>query len=288
MEIRTKEYAELWEKELKNEVLNLSSKPTLVIIMAKDYHNPSAIYVNNKINTAKRIGIEVKLIEINGWQHKTKNDLLIDISEIIDIYDHCSIICQLPFPKLSESEIANLIPVEFDVDGFTTYQKGLLAAGDKNALVSCTALGVMKMLKYMYNNLEGKSIAIINRSNLIGKPLLQLALQNDMTPTIIHSKTHYEEKSLALSCSTIVVTGCGKRKIFNENHFNPDYVQTIIDCSMDKVEGIKGVGDCDKERIISKHPSIDIASGYGHTGIMTVLGLCENVIKAHKNFIMEN
>lgn len=285
MEINTKEYANLWKKELKESIIELNSKPTLVIIIAEDFYKPSSIYVANKRRLATELGIETKLIKIQGWENKTKDDLLTEIREIIDSHEGCSIICQLPFPQLTENEIAELIPVKFDVDGFTNYQKGLLVSGSKKALVPCTALGVIKLLKYIHGDLTGKSIAIVSRSNLIGKPLIQLALQNNMTPTIVHTKTYEEEMLNTLQSKSIIVTGCGQRKIFNCGQFHFGYVQTIIDCSMDKVDGIAGVGDCDKEDILENLPHINIASGYGHTGIMTVLGLCDNVIKAHKLFL---
>lgn len=282
MEIKTKEYAELWKNELKHEVNKLKIKPTLIIIIAKDYYEPSSIYVFNKTRIATEIGISVKTVEITDWENKAQEELKGDIQTIIETHTNCSVICQLPFPKLSEETIAELIPVEFDVDGFTMYQKGLLVSGSEKALIPCTALGVMKLLKYVHGDLTGKSIAIVNRSNLIGKPLIQLALQNNMTPKFIHSKTDEDEKFDSIQNSSIVVTGCGKRKLFDHKNFNMGNVETIIDCSMDKVTDVPGVGDCDKEKILNFLPHINIASGYGHTGTMTVLGLCENVIKAHK------
>lgn len=283
MEIKTREYAELWKKELKDEINNFDTKPTLVIIIAKDYYQPSSVYVNNKIKIAAELGINVKLVEIEDWEEKDKNLLLFELKVIINSYEGCSIICQLPFPQLSEEDIAEILPEKFDVDGFTNYQKGLLASGSDKALVPCTALGVMKLLKYVHGDvLDGQPITIVSRSNLIGKPLLQLALQNNMTPTVIHSKTSEEDKISALQFTSIVVTGCGKRKLFNHKDFNYGQINTIIDCSMDKVSGIPGVGDCDKEKILEFLPNVNIASGYGHTGLMTVLGLCENVVKAHK------
>lgn len=285
MEIKTKEYAEIWKAELKNRINSLEIKPTLVIIIAENFYEPSSVYVFNKIKLANELGINTKLIKINDWKNKTKDDLLIEISNIINDNEGCSIICQLPFPQLTEDEIANLLPVEFDVDGFTNHQKGLLVSASKKALVPCTALGVIKLLKYVHGDLTGKSIAIVNRSNLIGKPIMQLALQNNMTPIMVHTKTDLFDKNLFINHSSIIVTGCGKRKIFDAAYFKNGHIETIIDCSMDKLEGIPGVGDCDKENILEYLPDINIASGYGHTGMMTVLGLCENVVKAHEIFI---
>jgi methylenetetrahydrofolate dehydrogenase (NADP+)/methenyltetrahydrofolate cyclohydrolase len=281
MEINTKAFAEQWKEQLRIEIKHLKSTPKLLIIMAERYYEPSKKYVSNKMKVANELGIEVALAEVK-WSGRTKEELLFTLENIISKHEGYSIIVQLPFPQLTEEDIAKLIPTNADVDGFTNEQKGLLVSGSDKALVPCTALGVIKLLEYVHGDLTGKSIAIFNRSNLIGKPLMQLALQKNMTPTVLHTKSAEYEKEKGLEETDIIVTGCGKRKMFNSCDIDGSFVETIIDCSMDRVDGIPGVGDFDKEDILNHYSNINIASGYGHTGTLTVIALCENVIKSHK------
>lgn len=283
-EINSKYYAELWKQELKEEIKGLKTTPSLTIIIGKDYYPPSKIYVNNKLKVAKELGIKTNLIEIE-WENKTKEELIREIRRcLFDCYmSGDSVIVQDPFPLISQKKISEMLESYhmLDVDGFSRTQKYLLAENSPNALIPCTALGVIKLLKYIHGeDLAGKSISIFSRSNLIGKPLLQLALNENMTPTVLHSKSHTHSKCMAFT-SDIIVTGCGKRKLFNSDDVMNSKA-CIIDCSMDKVEGIKGVGDCDKEDILEHFPKVNIASGYGNSGLFTVLALMSNVIKCHK------
>lgn len=283
-EINSKYYAELWKQELKEEIKELKSTPSLTIIIGKDYYPPSKIYVNNKLKVAKELGIKTNLIEIE-WENKTKEELTRELQNELNIcyIEGGSVIIQDPFPLISQKTISEMLEDYYmlDVDGFSQTQKYLLSENNRNALVPCTALGVIKLLKYVHGeDLTSKSISIFSRSNLIGKPLLQLALNENMTPTVLHSKSHQHSKCMAFA-SDIIVTGCGKRKLFNSDDIMNSKA-SIVDCSMDKIEGIKGVGDCDKEDVLEYFPKVDIASGYNHTGLFTVLALMNNVIKAHK------
>lgn len=284
MEINTKQFVEEWKSKLKEEVKTFKDKPKLTILIAKDYSAPSKIYVKNKLKVADEIGIETNLVEID-WECKSKDDLKAIILE------HCmrciilknSIIVQVPFPQLSESEIGELLNPYYmiDVDGFSPVQKGYLTDNNNLALPPCTAKGVIELLKHVHNDLTGKCISIFSRSKLIGLPLIQLALQEDMSLKVVHSKSNPSDNDKAMWNTDIVVTGCGRRKIFDSLDL-ACRVQTVIDCSMNKVAGINGVGDFNKENVLEERPSVDIASGFGHTGLCTVVALMENVIKSHK------
>ena len=280
MEINTKRVVEAWKEELELRCSNLEKAPILEIIVAPGYSSASTKYVSNKLALAKDLGIETVLTEVQweGLDNATiKQNLIKELKES-GKSDVNGVIVQLPFPGVTEEEISHLIPAHKDVDGFTDIQKLKLINNEKDALVPCTAKGVMKILHEVCgNDLSGKSIAIVNRSNLIGMPLFHLALHNNMTPMICHSKTQFIDAHFKIA--DIIVTGCGRRKIYSASNFafNP----TIIDCSMTLSKEHKGVGDCDKEDILSKKPGIKIASGYGHTGPMTVCALMDNVIQAY-------
>ena len=283
-EINSKYYAELWKQELKEEIKGLKTTPSLTIIIGQDYYPPSKIYVNNKLKVANELGIKTNLIEIE-WENKTREELVRELQYQLNIcyVEGSLVIIQDPFPLISQKTIGEILEDYYmlDIDGFSKPQKYLLSENSPNALIPCTALGVIKLLKYVHGeDLTGKSISIFSRSNLIGKPLLQLALNENMTPTVLHSKSHQHSKCMAFA-SDIVVTGCGQRKLFNSDDIMNSKI-CIVDCSMDKVDGVKGVGDCDKEDILERFPKVNIASGYGHSGLFTVLALMSNVIKAHK------
>lgn len=284
MEINTKQFVEEWKLRLKKDIKTFETKPKLKILIAKDYSEPSKIYVNNKLKVANEIGIECDLVEIE-WKGKTKEELKAIIFEhcMICEVDKSSIIIQVPFPLLSESEIGEILNkfYKLDVDGFSPMQRGFIASNDKLTLPPCTAKGVIELLKYVHGGLIGKNIAIFSRSKLIGLPLVQLAIQNDMSIKVIHSKSNPFDSQKAMWNSDIVVTGCGKRKIFNSLDLG-SRVKTVIDCSMDKVEGVNGVGDFNKEDVLEERPNINMASGYGHTGLVTVVALMDNVVKSHK------
>ena len=151
---------------------------------------------------------------------------------------------------------------------------GLLAIG-KAMLVACTPSGIIEMCKYYNIDLEGKNVAVINRSNLVGKPLYHLLLQNNATVTTCHSRTK-DLKKICLE-SDIIITGVGNREIFK---LTPDMVKDgaiVIDVATTRHEG-KLSGDADYSEIIEK---ASFASPVpGGVGPMTVAMLLKNTVTA--------
>lgn len=274
-EINTKEILKKWQIELEGRLDRLKRnghEPRLNIITVSS-NEDGKLYVNNKIKKAEELGIECSIFELDEY---TSQDML---NELIGCMRHPTIL-QLPIPKhLDKEEALRYLKPELDVDGLTIYQKGLLVNGDKKAMVPATAAGVVRIIEHI-TNIQGKKVVILSRSELIGKPLAQLILQKDGYPIIMHSKIPEYELNYEMMDADIVVTGCGKRAIFDSNNFDVD-CQILIDCSMYKSPVRDGVGDIDKEDIL-KHTDNLIASGYGHTGPATVMGLMENVVKHYE------
>jgi len=271
-EINTKEILKEWEEDIKHRARVLHQEPLFNIIKVGD-RDDSNLYVNNKIKKAKELGLNP--IEIALPKSITQYELnaIIGCSSVPTIL-------QLPLPSnLDEKEAISCLKPELDMDGLTNYQKGLLVDGDPMAMIPATAKGVMRIIESL-TIVGGLKVLIISRSQLIGKPLAQLILQKDGIPIVMHSRvpklTLYSEMKKA----DVIITGCGKRKIFNHKHFNKTN-QIIIDCSMKKIDGISGVGDVDKEDVLL-HTYNCIASGYGHTGPATILGLLDNVISYYE------
>lgn len=274
-EINTKEILKKWQMELEGRLDRLKRnghEPRLNIITVSS-NEDGKLYVNNKIKKAEELGIECSIFRLDEY---TNQDML---NKLIGCMRHPTIL-QLPIPKhLDKDEALRYLKPEFDVDGLTIYQKGLLVNGDKKAMIPATAAGVVRIIEHV-TNIQGKKVAILSRSELIGKPLAQLILQKDGYPIVMHSKIPEYELNYEMMDADIVVTGCGKRAIFDSNNFDVD-CQILIDCSMYRSPVRDGVGDIDKEDIL-KHTDNLIASGYGHTGPATVMGLMENVVKYYE------
>ena len=274
-EINTKEILKKWQMELEGRLDRLKRnghEPRLNIITVSS-NEDGKLYVNNKIKKAEELGIECSIFRLDEY---TNQDML---NKLIGCMSHPTIL-QLPIPKhLDKDEALRYLKPEFDVDGLTIYQKGLLVNGDKKAMIPATAAGVVRIIEHV-TNIQRKKVAILSRSELIGKPLAQLILQKDGYPIVMHSKIPEYELNYEMMDADIVVTGCGKRAIFDSNNFDVD-CQILIDCSMYRSPVRDGVGDIDKEDIL-KHTDNLIASGYGHTGPATVMGLMENVVKYYE------
>lgn len=272
-EIDSKAIINNWIDDLRVRAARLFITPRLHIIQV-GADEASNKYVKNKIETAKKIGIEANHLQLPVDVKQMELDFIIKQFSIDPL------ILQLPVPgNLNvEAAIQRLDPMS-DVDGFTTEQIGMLVKGHEYSLAPATALGIIKLLHGTVGDLTGKKVVIVNRSNLIGKPLFQLLLQENAQVTMLHSAIPMEQQKETMKSADIVITGCGKRKMYDHTFFKDG--QVLIDCSMNRIDGVPGVGDMDKEDIL-EHLNVKIASGYGHTGPATVAALMENVIKTYE------
>ena len=246
--------------------------PCLATVLIGD-DPASATYVKNKHNACEKIGIKTK-------DHKLSSETTQDeLNQIIDNLnqdkDVDGILVQLPLPKhLNEfTTVSRILPLK-DVDGLTPQNVGLLAIG-KSILKPCTPSGIMEMFYYYKINLEGKNVVLINRSNLVGKPLYHLLLQNNATVTICHSKT----KNLKEICQTadIVITGVGDRTKFTLTSDMIKKDSIVIDVAISSQDG-KLVGDADFDDVIQKASFVTPVPG--GVGPMTVAMLLKNTVTA--------
>jgi len=147
----------------------------------------SSIYVKNKRKSAKEVGIESFQYELP--ENIQEKDLLKLINELNLNSDVDGILVQLPLPKHINSDlIIDAIDVNKDVDGFNVINAGKTFIG-RDSVIPCTPLGCLLMLKSIKIELKGKNAVIIGRSNIVGKPMAQLLLNEDCAVTIVHSKT---------------------------------------------------------------------------------------------------
>jgi methylenetetrahydrofolate dehydrogenase (NADP+)/methenyltetrahydrofolate cyclohydrolase len=246
--------------------------PCLATVLVGD--NPaSATYVKNKQKACAEVGILTKDHKLPSTTSQEEMDKLVD-SLNSDESVH-GILVQLPLPKqIDEFATTSRISPLKDVDGLTPYNVGLLAM-KKAILKACTPSGIIELLDYYKIDLEGKNVVIINRSNLVGKPLYHLMLERNATVTVCHSKT----KDLQKICSQadVIVTGVGDRTRFT---LTPDMIRegsVVIDVATTRLDG-KLAGDSDFDKIIQK---ASFASPVpGGVGPMTIAMLLKNTVTA--------
>lgn len=270
-EINSREIVEKLQEKARTRVALNKVTPKLAIIQVGE-DKASCSYVKNKIKTGEKMGVEVRHFH---FREEVTEGILIDFVNKCNKMDFDGIIVQLPLPPyIDERRVLNMIDPSKDVDGLGLTQIGYLHGDDTRELTPCTALGVFCMLKET-TEIEGKDVVIINRSNLIGKPLQAILTYNNATVTLCHSRTkNLKEKVLN---ADIVVTGIGTANFFDETWFKDG--QIIIDCSMNRNDEGKLCGDVNKERVM-KAWDVQIASGIGHTGLFTTTMLMHNTISS--------
>jgi len=260
---------------LKSAVENLKSngiEPCLATILVGD--NPaSAVYVRNKHKASDSIGIKTKDHKLPS--ETTQDDLNHIIDDLNRNDEVHGILVQLPLPNHLDEfvTISRISPLK-DVDGLTPQNVGLLSIG-KSILRPCTPSGIMEMFYYYKINLEGKKVVLINRSNLIGKPLYHLLLQNNATVITCHSKT----TNLNELCQNadIIITAVGDRTKFKLTSDMIKQDAIVIDVAIFRHEG-KLVGDSDYDDIIQKASWATPVPG--GVGPMTVAMLLKNTVTA--------
>ena len=266
-------YAEEKIKELKERVEALPYVPRLMIVRVGD-DPASERYIRNKVKKCEEVGIISRVMRFS--ENITQEELEQVLHDLNESKFNDGILLQLPLPShLDERKLMNCISSEKDVDGFTDENLGKLMSG-QDGIVSCTPKGIINLLDFYDIPIAGKDVLIINRSNIVGKPLTQLFLQRDATVTIAHSKSKNIQNKL--SGYDIIVTAIGKANYFTESDFAAN--QTIIDVGINFDENGKMCGDIKKsdyEELMEWDCNITpVPNG---VGAMTVMALLENVIE---------
>ena len=276
MIIDGKKEAEILREEIKKEIISIKKKtnkvPGLSVILIGDLV-PSQIYVRNKEKNSKEVGMNSNVIKYS--KDVTEEEVLKKINELNNDKSVSGILVQLPLPdQIGKEKIINSIDPSKDVDGFHPINVGNLASGYK-AIVPCTPLGCLILLKKVEKNLSGKHAVIIGRSNLNGKPMTQLLLKENCTVTIVHSKT----KNLKEECSKadILIAAAGKAKLVKKDWVKNGSI--IIDVGINQ-EGDKIVGDVSFEEVKDKAKAITPVPG--GVGPMTIACLLKNTLECFK------
>lgn len=272
--INGKSVAQLVRAKIKEEISTIDKKIGLAVILVGD-DPASQVYVRNKLRACEEVGMKSFLCNLS--KDSTFEDVANAIISLNKNNEVNGIILQLPLPKhLDENSLLDLIDPEKDVDGCHYVQKGRLWTG-RDSLVACTPSGVLELLKYYRIPLEGKHAVVIGRSNLVGKPLAQLLLNENCTVTVCHSRT--QNLAQITKSADIVCVAIGKAKFLKADMVKDGAV--VIDVGMDRDENGKLCGDVDFENVAPKCSFITPVPG--GVGPMTVAMLILNTLKAFKN-----
>ncbi len=257
--------------------------PGLAVILVGD--NPaSQIYVKNKSTKTRSAGM--KSFEYIFPSATTEDEVLAKIKDLNNDNRVHGILVQLPLPKhINEIKVINAISPEKDVDGFHILNAGKLATGQKST-IPCTPKGCILLLKSILNRLDGLHAVVIGRSNIVGKPMAQLLLNENCTVTITHSKTHNLKEECARA--DIVVAAVGIPQLVKSDWLKKDAV--VIDVGINRIKDQHGnqklVGDVDFEAALTKVKAITPVPG--GVGPMTIACLLENTLEAAEKLVENN
>lgn len=272
--ISGKEVAQNKRNEMKLEVDKLKEQgivPGLAVIIVGD--NPaSRSYVKGKIKACNEVGLHSELIELEN--SVSQEELLKEIDRLTEDEAVDGILVQLPLPDhINEEAIIEYIPAEKDVDGFHPINIGKMMIGQE-AFLPCTPFGIIQMVKSKNIEIEGKHVVVIGRSNIVGKPVGQLFLNENATVTYCHSRTK-NMKELAKQAD-ILVAAVGKANFIDKEYVKDGAV--VIDVGVNRLETGKLCGDVVFDEV--KEVASYITPVPGGVGPMTITMLLHNTIQS--------
>lgn len=267
-----KSLANLRAQKLKKEVEILKQdgiNPLFCVINIGD-DPASKVYVKTKKRRAQEMGIEQKIYQLPSTESEESVLNLIDkLNQDPSVH---GIMVQMPTPEqINVNHLLERIDPEKDVDGLTPTNIGHLWQSD-HFVEPATAIGIMKLLEHYKINVAGKNVAIIGRSNIVGKPLAALMLEKDASVSVLHSKT--KSLSTYTRMADIIIVAAGQANLLTSEMVKNGAV--VIDVGINRVEGHL-VGDVDFKQVLSKASWITPVPG--GVGPLTVELLMEQVVK---------
>ena len=270
--------AQHYKEELRKQVDLLSiqhkRKPRLDVIIVGE--NPASMaYVKSKIKAADYCGIDGELIRLPSS---------VSQEELLRVVQSCNadaevdgILVQLPLPAhIDEQSVITAIAHEKDVDGFHPYNVANLWLNCAS-IVPCTPLGIMALLESAGIALAGRHAVVVGRSNIVGKPMAKLLLDQHCTVTLAHSRT----ANLAEVCrqADILIVAVGRAHTITASMVKPG--ATVIDVGINRTAQGTLVGDVDFESVLPVAGAITPVPG--GVGPMTIAMLMRNTIECYKN-----
>ncbi len=272
-----KSLAEATRKNIAAEAKRLNAElsivPGLAVILVGD-DPASHAYVKMKAKACKEVGFYSIVHEMPDTI--SQEEIIGTIEMMNDNPRIDGILVQLPLPEhIDTNAILEVIDPAKDVDGFHPYNVGRLVTG-LDAFAPCTPLGVMRMFEKYSIDLKGKDVCVVGASNIVGKPMAALLLNNNATVTV----THIFTKDLAshTSKADIVIVGAGVPGLIKADMIKDGAV--VIDIGINRLEDGSLVGDVDYAAVAPKCSYITPVPG--GVGPMTIAMLLENTLKAAK------
>ena len=243
--------------------------PGLAVVLVGD--NPaSQVYVRNKVKACEDTGMFSLLEKYSA--DMTEADLLARVEALNNDPRIHGILVQLPLPAhIDAQKVIEAISPAKDVDGFHIASAGALMTG-MEGFWPCTPYGCMKMLESIGYKLKGKHAVVIGRSNIVGKPMAMMLLQQDATVTICHSRTA-NLKAITLQAD-VIVAAVGKRDVLTADMVKPGAV--VLDVGMNRNDEGKLCGDVDFDGV--KEVASHITPVPGGVGPMTITMLMVNTL----------
>ncbi len=255
------------------ELVKEDKQPGLAVVLVGD-NQASRTYVRNKQKRTEEAGMKSVLIELP--ENVTEEKLLSVVEELNEDKTIHGILVQLPLPEhISEEKVIDTISFDKDVDGFHPVNVGNLFIG-KDSFVPCTPAGIIELIKSTGTQIEGKRAVVIGRSNIVGKPVAQLLLNENATVTIAHSRT--KDLPQVAKEADILVVATGLAKFVKKDYIKPGAI--VIDVGMDRDENNKLCGDVDFDDVVQEAGFITPVPG--GVGPMTITMLLANTLKAAK------
>ncbi len=278
--INGKELSMELKKEIKREVENLHQQnviPHLTVILVGN--NPaSRSYVNGKKRASEEVGISSEIIELS--ESVSEKELLDIIHQLNNNERVHGILVQLPLPEqINVQHVIESIDPKKDVDGFHPVNIGRMMTG-QDTFLPCTPYGIIKMLQSKNITIEGKHAVVLGRSNIVGKPVGQLLLNEHATVTYCHSKT--KSVTEITKQADILVVAIGRPNAINKEHIKEGAV--VIDVGINRLEDGRLTGDVDFESAAELASYITpVPRGVGP---MTITMLLHNTLKAAKEMVI--
>ena len=273
-----KAYAEGLRARIAKAVAGLAAahglKPGLAVVLVGE-DPASKVYVANKAKQTVEVGM-------NSWEHRLpaetpEADVLALVAALNSDPRVHGILVQLPLPKhIDSTRVINSVAPEKDVDGFHIINAGKLATGQE-ALVACTPVGSVMLAKHALGELDGLEAVVIGRSNIVGKPVAQLLLQENCTVTLAHSRT--KDLPGVVRRADLVIAAVGRPEMVKGDWLKPG--ACVIDVGINRIERDgkgKLVGDCDYASCAEVAGSITPVPG--GVGPMTIACLLHNTVRA--------
>ncbi|OSA94791.1 UNVERIFIED_ORG: bifunctional methylenetetrahydrofolate dehydrogenase/methenyltetrahydrofolate cyclohydrolase [Clostridium botulinum] len=269
--LKIKEEIKTFVEERKNNKLRI---PKIASILVGN-DGGSIYYMSSQEKVANSLGVD--FLKIILEENVTNEDVINEIHKLNDDVNVQGIMLQLPLPKhLNEKKIIKEISVKKDIDCLTFESQGKLYMGEKGFL-PCTPNSVVTLIKSLNVDITGKEVVVLGRSNIVGKPVAQLLLNENATVTICHSKT----KNLKEVCSKadILVVAIGKPKFIDEEYIKENAI--VIDVGTSSFEG-KITGDVNFDKVIDKASFLTPVPG--GVGALTTTLLIKNSCEALKEY----